>query len=366
VLWLVPNSVATARCLTPRERAALAAEVARGAAEDGGGGGGGGGAAGAPRLRAALRRAAGNGYLWVCCLAGVLASVPAYTYTVYTPVLISNLLSGTALSDAASVAARPPPPGAGRAAEAGLLPVALSCIPFALAVAVSYAVAASSQRFDEVFWHVAAPYAASGAALALFPPLARAGPAAGFAALSASLALSVAGNGPALTMLVRICDGPERVVAMPLFSTFSVLGGIAGPLLTGALMSRAVRGPGVFALWQGGALRPAGAAVGRQRARPCSKAVTTAARQRRLTPLLAASAPRHPAGRLQVGHRRHGGASRRHRCARRPHAALHGRERPAAHDAQRTSAAAAEWQRGQPHEPRQPRRQRARQRQRRW
>jgi hypothetical protein len=235
VLWLVPDRVSNARFLTPREREALEAEIARSkrdvpqtpAARP------------EPATRELLRAALRNGYLWICCLAGMFGSVPTHTYSIYTPVVIANLLKGTALSSNATVAASSVPAGAGIGAS-GLLPVALSIVPFALAVAASYVVAASSQRTDEVFWHVAVPFAAAGAVLALFPPLARASAIAGLASLSLSLALSVAGNGPALTLLLRICEGPEQVLAMPLFSTFSTLGGVAGPLVTCTLMYKAV------------------------------------------------------------------------------------------------------------------------------
>ncbi|GBF99609.1 MFS transporter [Raphidocelis subcapitata] len=223
IFLMLPNSIASARFLTPPEREALAAEVALDhvpgpLAND---------LRGAMALLGATLR---NGYIWMSGLCGALTSVASHTYLAYTPIIISNLLAGTALSSKSSVAA-----GAG---NKSLLPVALALVPYSLASATSFVVAASSQRRDEQFWHVCGPLLSAGVILALFPPLAKAAIPAGFLSLSISLALAAAANGPAMALVSRLCKGPEAVVALPLFSSFSVIGGIVGPLLTGALMGR--------------------------------------------------------------------------------------------------------------------------------
>lgn len=166
--------------------------------------------------------------LTISCLRAPPTQPPADT-----PVIIANLLAGTALSSKSSVAA-----GAG---NKSLLPVALAIVPYSLASIFAFVVAASSQRRDEQFWHVSSMLLSAGVVLALFPPLAKAAVPAGFLSLSFSLALAAAANGPATALVSRLCKGPEHVVALPLFSSFSVIGGIIGPLLTGALMGRLVR-----------------------------------------------------------------------------------------------------------------------------
>ena len=274
VFALLPADAATARCLSPAQRAALAAAIAaqqhqeqqqeqryqcqkqqqhrlqhkqrhanggatpvaaapqggpfdEGTPRSGGGGGGGG-----VDVRRALRRVLADGVVWVAFACAVLVSVPAQTYLLYTPIIVANLLGGTALSGGATVAAA--------ANASALLPAAISAVPYALAVVASYAVAASSQRRDELFGHIVAGMLVSGAVLALFSVAARSA-AAGFAALSVSLAANAAVNGPALTLVSRLCRGPGAVVAMPLFASFTVVGGVVGPLLTGGLMEQLVR-----------------------------------------------------------------------------------------------------------------------------
>lgn len=169
------------------------------------------------------------GYLWILSLCAMLTSVASHTFLTYTPIMINNLLNGVAISSSASVSTAQ--------GSNSLLAVALAVVPYTLASVLSYALAHSAQRRDEQLWHVLGSLLVSGATLTLFPPLALAAPAAGFVVLSVSLAGCAASNGPAMTLVGRLCMGPEQVVAMPLFSTFSVVGGIMGPLLTGRLMS---------------------------------------------------------------------------------------------------------------------------------
>ncbi|GBF99705.1 MFS transporter [Raphidocelis subcapitata] len=222
VFAFLPSSIAGARFLTQPEREALAAEVARNSAP----GPAGRDLAGALVL---LRMTVRNTRLWGAFLCGALSSIASHTYMTYTPILISNLLSGTALTSHVSVAAA--------AGTSSLLPVALAVVPYSLASAAAYAVAASAQRRNEHFFHVSISLALSGTMLALFAPLARASVAGGFVALSLSLAMGAAANGPATALVSRLCKGPEQVVALPLFSSFAVLGGVAGPLMAGAVLN---------------------------------------------------------------------------------------------------------------------------------
>jgi hypothetical protein len=102
-------------------------------------------------------------------------------------------------------------------------------------------VAASAQKRREHFFHVAGSLLFSGATLALFPLLAKDSVAGGFVSISLSLASGAAANGPAIALVAHLCKGPEQVVALPVFSSFAVLGGIAGPLMAGAIINTLVR-----------------------------------------------------------------------------------------------------------------------------
>jgi hypothetical protein len=176
---------------------------------------------------------AGNLRLWGAFLAGALSSVASHTFLAYTPIIISNLLDGKVLTNEVSVAQH----GAG---NKSLVPVALAVIPYTLASLVSWGVAHSVQRRNEHFYHISGCLFLSGTALALFPVMARASIAGGFVSLSLSLALGAAANGPATALVARLCKGPEQVVALPVFSSFAVLGGVAGPLMAGAIMNTLV------------------------------------------------------------------------------------------------------------------------------
>lgn len=87
VLLLLPSSVAAAKFLTPKEKAALEAEFARDSAPGPLG-------AGLQSTAALLRMVAGNFRLWVAFVAGALSSVSSHTYLTYVPILINSLLSG--------------------------------------------------------------------------------------------------------------------------------------------------------------------------------------------------------------------------------------------------------------------------------
>lgn len=156
------------------------------------------------------------------------------TPTTLLPLFVSpySRCSGTVLTNDVSVAAKE--------GNKSLLPVALAVVPYTLASIISYAVAASAQRRNEHFYHVSACLLFSGTILALFPVLARAAVAGGFVSLSLSLAVGAAANGPATALVARLCKGPEQVVALPVFSSFAVLGGVAGPLLAGAVINTLV------------------------------------------------------------------------------------------------------------------------------
>lgn len=223
--WLfLPDSIRSARFLDPRERSVLAGAVEGDRAATRGGGGGPG------ESWALVRRAAGNGYVWLAFLAALMSSIAAQVFLTFTPIIISNILNGTALSNAASVAAA--------AGAKSLRAVGLSALPFGLASITAVAVSAISQRLNEQFFHVAATISASGLLVALAPLALAASPVAGFAMLCAAVALGSASNPPMMVLASRLCLGDEQAVVLPLVNSAVVLGGIVGPLVTGAILNK--------------------------------------------------------------------------------------------------------------------------------
>jgi hypothetical protein len=220
LLWKLPDTIQDAKYLTQSERNALEAEVARHHSP---------GPIGndLPGALALIKKVVKNPYYYLIFPTGFMIAMSASVYIAYTPIIISNLLRGTALGNATVAAAK---------GARDLRPVGLSVIPFFLAAVFSYLLAASSQKRDELFYHISGMLVPAGVLMALFSPLARWSVAAGFAALTLSLAMSFATNGPGLTVISRLCHGNEHIVALPLSNAFAIVGAIVGPLITGAIM----------------------------------------------------------------------------------------------------------------------------------
>jgi hypothetical protein len=222
---LLPNNIATASMLTPEEREVLAAEVARdhlpGVLE-----------VDFRTMMSMLRAALCNKYMWPIFVAGLLMSIATATFVLYTPIILKNLISGTAFGSAATVQAAK--------GSKDLRPIALSIAPFTIALVLSYVVAHSSQRHNEQLLHNFCCLLFAGIAMALFTPLAMASVVAGFIALTLSLAVSFAAIGPGMVLVARLCRGREQPIAQPLSNTFNLFGGIIGPFIVGALMKTQV------------------------------------------------------------------------------------------------------------------------------
>jgi hypothetical protein len=73
----------------------------------------------------------------------------------------------------------------------------------------------------------------SGVFFALFPLMATASVAAGFAALVLTVGGAAAANGPGVTIVAHLSKGPTQVVCMPLYNSVSTVGGFVGPYLAG-------------------------------------------------------------------------------------------------------------------------------------
>lgn len=127
------------------------------------------------------------------------------------PIIVSNLLNGTALSNSASVAAA--------AGSRALKPVALTVIPYFCAAVVTLLVSMSAQRCKEQYFHVAAVIGGSGALLVVLPFVIAANSVAGFVVVCASLALGSASHPVMMVLSARLCLGDEQVRCEGISST---------------------------------------------------------------------------------------------------------------------------------------------------
>jgi hypothetical protein len=205
----------------------------------------------------------------------------------FAPIMISNILSGTALSNTATVAAA--------AGSKGLKPVALSVVPYALAAVVSLLVALSAQRRQEHFFHAAGTITCAGVLAMLLPVVLPASSVVGFIFLALSMAFASATSPPMMVLAARVCLGGDAAVALPAVNTAVVLGGIIGPPIVGAMLNKLVGGgaggrgagtagrgqPACRGWWEGAEAGLQGACLLVRLARPAPVAIAACSTSRR-------------------------------------------------------------------------------------
>lgn len=130
-------------------------------------------------------------------------SPQAYTYIFWLPIIINALLKGTALTHAAATTK----PGSVQ----GLLPVLLTSIPYTFGAITTWIAAHSSQKRGELFWHCSINLMLAGILFAIFPVMAGASIAAGFASLVLTVGGAAAANGIGVTIVAEIAKGPSQV-----------------------------------------------------------------------------------------------------------------------------------------------------------
>lgn len=109
---------------------------------------------------------------WYCCfIAGGLGYFSIFTWL---PILVQNMLSGTALVNSTSSGLRPGSSGAPTKA------ILLTAIPSLTAAVTMVIVAWHSDRVNEKAFHVAVPYLLGGIFLCCYTPMASVSFAAGF------------------------------------------------------------------------------------------------------------------------------------------------------------------------------------------
>jgi MFS transporter, ACS family, tartrate transporter len=281
--WLaarLPDGPATAKFLTPDEKAFIAAREAREAAAKGwGDGGGGGGRPGPPSATttttaAGLAAAARDRRTWAVAGVAALESAAKNGLMYWSPLIIAGLVgdgSGGGSGHPAhptTTTTRPVHTAAiGRRLAHLALPTStpstsassastvalLSALPFGLAAAAMAGCASHSQRSGERRAHIALPYAAGAACLAGMAAALGAGqPRAAFACLLGSAALW-APSGVLHTLPASfLAPGPPAATGIALINSISNVGGLVGPAALGALRARTgSHGAGLAALAAG-------------------------------------------------------------------------------------------------------------------
>lgn len=222
VFFFLPNTIDKAQWLTTHEKLLVTADMARQKVAS-------------PRRSEIPRnplRLLGlvlrNPLLSYMCAAGVFIGASGYMLLAFTPIIINALLAGS-LAKASVVAA---------AGRSPLLPIALSAVPFIVAVFATVGLAHSSQQRQEPFLHCGIAQLLSGVLLAVTPPLTAVSVGAGFAAFIATVSCYSAANGLTYTVASRLSAGPGQVVGVPVYLAIATAGGMLGPSLTGVLLQR--------------------------------------------------------------------------------------------------------------------------------
>lgn len=169
-----------------------------------------------------------NPYLLYMCALGVLLASASNTYVFFLPMIINALITGRST---------PMPGGAGKSTSK-LLPVILTCIPYTLAAVSCWGIAHSSQKRKELYFHTALPAIVGGVFFVLFPFLSRVSMAAGFASLVLVAVTAACSIGPKTAIVHRITAGSSQVIGMPFYNSIIVLGGFAGPYITGIMVQK--------------------------------------------------------------------------------------------------------------------------------
>jgi MFS family permease len=120
----------------------------------------------------------------------VAAVLAAFALNSWLPIIIKNMLAGTALANSSSGSSS----SSNRTQEATLL----AAIPYVCATVANLAVAWHADRVNERLLHTGVPYVLGGVVLACFSVLTRVSFAAGFAGLVVTMACAYGGQSPLL------------------------------------------------------------------------------------------------------------------------------------------------------------------------
>ncbi|WIA11101.1 hypothetical protein OEZ85_011245 [Tetradesmus obliquus] len=226
-VWL-PSSPLTAAMLS-REEGQLLHEKVHGSAEAA--------AAACQRLRwrhmlglmlDALRRP----LLWLLLVVGFLWVLAAFALNSWLPLIIKNMLAGTALTNSSSSGGSS---SSSHTQEATLL----TAIPYVCATAANLAVAWHADRVNERSLHTGVPFVLGGIVLGCFTVLTRLSFAAGFAGLTVAMTCAYAGQSTLLASVAASLDPKHAGVGLALFNAAcAAVGGFAANAIAGGLAQR--------------------------------------------------------------------------------------------------------------------------------
>lgn len=149
-------------------------------------------------------------------------------------IIIKNMLSGTALSNATSG-------GGGGAGAPGtnLAATLYSAVPYVGAALAMWAVAWCSARFDEKDLHTGLPWVAGGVCLTFFAPLYSKSFGAGFAVIVAALTCAYSSQSVIFARVTESLDTRHAGVGVSIFNAVgAAIGGFVGPYSVGAFVQR--------------------------------------------------------------------------------------------------------------------------------
>lgn len=131
-----------------------------------------------------------NAMMWFFVVVGILWGLGFFSLYTWLPVVVQNMLSGTALANSTSSGLQP-----GSDGKAPTRAILLTGIPSLTAAVVMVLVAWHSDRVNEKSLHVAVPYLLGGLFLLCYTPMASLSFAAGFVGLVIAMTAANAATG---------------------------------------------------------------------------------------------------------------------------------------------------------------------------
>lgn len=162
-----------------------------------------------------------NWLLLLPVFAGFAMAMGSYAFLYFSTIIVASLLKGKGGLRKVSAAAA--------AGALELKPILLMAIPCAVAGVVAWAVAAHSQKRNEVYWHSSICLAFAGVMYMAFPFIGAVSVAAGFLTVVLFASAVAAANGPLLSAITRwvLSVGPKCRVVCIIALTFSHAAAIA-------------------------------------------------------------------------------------------------------------------------------------------
>lgn len=178
-----------------------------------------------------IKDAVKNLSLWFFVLVGILWGLGFFSLYTWLPVVVQNMLSGTALVNSTSSGLRP-----GVSGQTPTKAILLTGIPSLTAAFAMVAVAWHSDRVNEKALHVAVPYLLGGLFLLCYTPMASTF-AGGFVNLVIAMTAANAATGVISSRVVVCFDTKAVGIGLAIYTLLIALfSGFAGPVIAGALV----------------------------------------------------------------------------------------------------------------------------------